>query len=231
MEAIVLAGGLGTRLRGTIGEATPKCMAVVAGKPFLHYILAYLAEQGVARVILSLGHLSDVVISWVEANKSQYPLDIDYCIESEPLGTGGGIKLACGLCNESEVVVLNGDTFFDVDLRKLMSGHKNAGAAITLALKRMRDFDRYGAVDVDRSTGIIQGFKEKAFCHEGAINGGIYAITPSQVNWPENSAKFSFEKDVLEKSTGKIRGVNFDGYFIDIGIPEDYAKANQHFAE
>ncbi len=231
MEAIVLAGGFGTRLKGTIGDATPKCMAVVAGKPFLHYILRYLSEQGVTRVILSLGHLSDVVIDWVEANKSQFPLDIDYCIETEPLGTGGGIKLACGHCQESEVVVLNGDTFFDVDLQKLMGKHKDTGSPITIALKRMRDFDRYGAVVVDETSGTILEFKEKSFCQEGDINGGIYVLTPEEVNWPVGRDKFSFEKDVLEKSIGKIRGVNFDGYFIDIGIPDDYAKANKHFAE
>ena len=188
MEAIILAGGLGTRLRGVIGEI-PKCMAPIDGKPFLQYQLEWLSRFDVTHVVLSVGYLKEAVMDFVDS--LEWPFEISYAVENEPLGTGGGIRLALSRCRSNFVYVLNGDTFFNVDLNALPFT-----APVTLALKPMRDFDRYGAVDWNGD--LVTGFREKAPCAEGLINGGIYAIDRSQLDMALYPKKFSFEKEVLE---------------------------------
>ena len=188
MEAIILAGGLGTRLRGVIGEI-PKCMAPIDGKPFLQYQLEWLSRFDVTHVVLSVGYLKEQVIDFVDSR--EWPFEISYAVENEPLGTGGGIRLALSECRGNLVYILNGDTFFNVDLNAL-----TFTAPVTLALKPMRNFDRYGAVDWNGD--LVTGFREKAPCAEGLINGGIYAIDRSQLDMALYPKKFSFEKKVLE---------------------------------
>lgn len=226
MEVIILAGGLGTRLRSVVSEV-PKCMAPVAGKPFLWYLLKYLTRYDVDRVILSVGYLREVIFKWIDEVKDEFPFEFDYAIEEEPLGTGGGIKLALSKVRGADAVVLNGDTFFDVDLKALMEHHRLLPSAITLALKPMKDFDRYGRVVIDTIDNRIVEFKEKEYCKEGLINGGVYAISRHNLPLDEMPKKFSFEKEVLEPMTmqQKVYGLIQNGYFIDIGIPEDYKRA------
>ncbi len=230
MEVVILAGGLGTRLRGAIGNEIPKCMAPVAGKPFLEYLLIYLTRFDVKRVILSVGHLREVIFDWVKQNGHRFPFAIDFAVEETPLGTGGGIKLALESATDTDVVVLNGDTMFNVDLRELMDEHLRAGGSLTLALKPMVDFDRYGTVVTDPATGRVLEFREKQHCASGDINGGVYVINREKIQWPD-AERFSFETDVMEPgaSRGTIYGYPFGDYFIDIGIPTDYAKANEDF--
>lgn len=225
MDVIILAGGLGTRLRSVVSEV-PKCMAPVAGKPFLWYLLEQLRHYPVSRVILSVGYLREAVIDWVEAHRADYPFEFRFAVEEEPLGTGGGIRLACGMAEESEVIVLNGDTFFDADLCALADARRGSGASIALALKPMRDFDRYGSV-VLNDDGKVLEFKEKAHCDEGLINGGVYAIDITSGVLEGHGERFSFEKEVLEPlcAEGALCGIRQDGYFIDIGIPADYERA------
>lgn len=226
MEVIILAGGLGTRLRSVVSEV-PKCMAPVAGKPFLWYLLKYLSRYDVTRVILSVGYLREVIFNWIDEVKDEFLFEFDYAIEEEPLGTGGGIKLALDKTIDEKVVVLNGDTFFDVDLMQLYDAHVIGKKAITLALKPMRNFDRYGTVNVEPITSTILNFNEKQYCEEGLINGGIYVISKSVPIFEGLEEKFSFETAVLEPqcSRHQLLGVVQNGYFIDIGIPEDYKKA------
>lgn len=230
MEVIILAGGLGTRLRSVVSEV-PKCMAPVAGKPFLWYLLKYLTRYDVSRVILSVGYLREVIFRWIEEVGDEFPFSFDYAVEEEPLGTGGGIKLALSKALTQDVVIQNGDTFFDVNLNELMDFHKLAPSAVTIALKPMRDFDRYGRVIVDTVDGRIVEFKEKEHCEEGMINGGVYVASKLNLPLKDYPEKFSFEKAVLEPLTGqgKIFGLIQGGYFIDIGIPEDYQKAQIEF--
>lgn len=226
MDVIILAGGFGTRLRSAIGDEIPKCMAPVAGKPFLWYLLKYLCHYDVKRVVISVGYLRHVIIDWLDQSLEMYPFNIDYSIEIEPLGTGGGIRLALEKCKEENVVVLNGDTFFNVNLDDFFSTHKLAPSLISLALKPMTNFERYGRVFIDTPSHKIQTFQEKRYCEKGLINGGIYAIKKEQVAWPSED-RFSFETDVLEKmvTSGNLYGFDYNAYFIDIGIPEDYEKA------
>lgn len=227
-EAIILAGGLGTRLRSTVPDL-PKCMAPVAGKPFLHYVINHFRKEGVERFILSLGYKHEAVIDYIEDEYDE--LKFVFCIEEEPLGTGGAIRLACQDVVGKTALVLNGDTLFRIDNSKLAGFHHMCGAHCTLSLKPMRNIDRYGLVTLKKDYS-VEGFKEKQFYEEGLINGGVYALHPEKFlaeNFPE---KFSFEKDYLEKMVGqrRIYGVIQDEYFIDIGIPEDYARAQDELA-
>lgn len=227
-ECIILAGGLGTRLQSVVKDV-PKCMADVAGKPFLYHLFNYVNRGAFGHVILSLGYKSDVVLEWLE-NKT-FPFQISYVKEDEPLGTGGAIKLAFAQVFGESAYVINGDTFFDISTDILSDFHIQKNASISLALKPMIDFDRYGSVELDEKERIIR-FNEKQYCKEGLINGGVYLINKevfSSVNLPE---KFSFEKDVMEAHLQDIEiyGKSFDDYFIDIGIPSDFEKANKDFS-
>lgn len=226
MEVIILAGGLGTRLRSVVKEV-PKCMAPVAGKPFLWYLLKYLTRYDVHRVVLSVGYLREVIFKWIEEVKEEFPFEFDYAIEEEPLGTGGGIKLALEKVKDERAFVLNGDTFFDVDLMQLYDAHVIGKRAITLALKPMRKFNRYGTVNMEKATGTILSFSEKKYCEEGLINGGVYVISKDAPIFEGLGEIFSFETAVLEPLCARrqLLGVVQNGYFIDIGIPEDYQRA------
>ncbi len=227
VSAIILAGGLGTRLRSAVPDL-PKCMAPVAGKPFLYHVIQYLQERGVDSFIFSLGYMHEIIEEWILKN---YPhLNYQLSIEEEPLGTGGAILLACKKANEENVLVVNADTLFRVDINKLLSFHHQHWADCTLALKPMNNFDRYGVVEINKD-GNIQSFKEKKFYTEGLINGGLYGLNVPRLLAFGLPEKFSFEKDYLEKyySTQKMMGLVQDEYFIDIGIPEDLAKANAQF--
>ena len=227
MECIILAGGLGTRLQGVIG-AQPKCMAQVNGQPFLAHLFEYIDRQKCTRVILSLGYKYKVVIDWLETQDLFF--EVDYVVEDEPLGTGGGIQAAIEQAEADDVVVLNGDTMFLVDLREQMKFHTSNKATTTLALKEMHDFDRYGIVNTNAS-GLITSFEEKKYRKTGLINGGAYIINKERFLAKELPEKFSFEKDYLERfiSEKKFYGYKSDSYFIDIGIPADYARAQDDF--
>lgn len=227
MECIILAGGLGTRLQGVIGNQ-PKCMAPVNGLPFLHYIFNYLEQQSCTRAILSLGHKHEVVLDWLQTETRSF--EIDHVIETEPLGTGGGIQLAMQKAITDNVVVLNGDTMFCVDTTALLHVHKQTNAGTTLSLKEMHNFDRYGVVNKN-DQGLITSFEEKKHRDTGLINGGVYAINKNYFFSKHLPQKFSFEKDYLEAfvKEGKFQSYISKEYFIDIGIPEDYSKAQEDF--
>ncbi|MDR3059648.1 MAG: nucleotidyltransferase family protein [Prevotella sp.] len=226
-ECIILAGGLGTRLQSVVSNV-PKCMAEVAGKPFLSYLFDYLQKNDFDHVILALGYKSEIVLQWLEG--VIYPFSVSYVIEEDPLGTGGAIKLAFGKVQGDKSFVFNGDTFFEIDTDNLLEFHKKKNAVISLALKPMLDFDRYGSVDLDEEQRIIR-FNEKQHCKKGLINGGVYIINKDLFTRLDLPEKFSFEKDILEAHLLDILvyGCQQDRYFIDIGIPSDFEKANQEF--
>jgi len=224
IPVIILAGGLGTRLRLIINDI-PKPMAPVNGKPFLHYILKSLQGQNVSSVILSVAYKCEMI---KEFFKDEYlGIRVQYSIEEEPLGTGGGIKKAFNLVKDF-AFVLNGDTFFDVPLNELRDFYFSTGSDLVLALKLVKGQDRYGTVQIDEANR-IKRFEEKRFMKEALINGGTYFLNKSLWNKISVEEKFSFEKDVLEKYTDELKfnGKVFENYFIDIGIPEDYERA-QH---
>lgn len=222
-EAIILAGGLGTRLR-TVLPDLPKCMAPVGGRPFISFLISYFQKKGIGRFILALGYKHELIEAFI--NQHFEKLSFSVSLETEPLGTGGAVKLACSHAKEENVLVLNGDTMFAIDPSKLSSFHLSRGADCTLSLKPMRRFDRYGVVHLNEDSS-VQSFNEKRFYEEGFINGGIYALNVASFLSERLPQKFSFEKDYLEALyfERKMFGLIQDEYFIDIGVPEDYQKA------
>lgn len=225
-EAIILAGGLGTRLQGIVSDV-PKPMAPVANAPFLKYILQYLKAQGVGKVVLAVGYKHQVISNYFGNNFEG--IHLTYAIEVEPLGTGGGLRLAIEKLVDDKVFVINGDTFFDVDLWALEQLAIEQKSDLCIALKPLNKFDRYGSVEI-RGHRVVQ-FKEKQFVKEGLINGGIYWMKTELLKDFKEGSKFSFEKEVMEsKVQNKIfSGLISNTYFIDIGIPEDYQKAQIDF--
>lgn len=229
MEAIVLAGGLGTRLAPHV-PGIPKPMAPVRGRPFLSYVLAQLKRTGVDRIILAVGYKHEVILQYFGGSYEGIP--ISYSHESRPLGTGGAIRQAASLLpRKSTVYVLNGDSLFDADLTEMANCHRKWGADITVALKRVRNTQRYGSVSMEGDR--ITAFHEKRPVQEAWINGGIYTIRTDVLRTLMLPESFSFEHDVLERYVGRLRMFGFrdDGYFIDIGIVEDYLRAQRELME
>lgn len=224
-EAIILAGGLGTRLRSVIKDI-PKPMAEISGKPFLAYLIDFLGKQKIKRVILSVGYKFEVIKDFF-GNKYK-DIDIYYAIEEISLGTGGAIKNALPGVYGDEVFVINGDTFFDINLKDFYNLHKSRNSKLSMALKYMNFTDRYGTVEIDENNKII-AFHEKTQKYNVLINGGIYLLNKIFFNYLATQNRFSFEKDFLEKyyRDYEFYGFPFDKYFIDIGVPEDYNKAQR----
>ncbi len=222
-EVIILAGGLGTRLRDAV-PGLPKCMAPVNGKPFLTFVIEYFRSCNFSHFVFSLGYKSEVVVQFLN---DKYPaLKYSTVIEEEPLGTGGAIALSLSKCRADNVFITNGDTLFLANTSQLLSFHLANSAACTLALKPMQDFDRYGLVEINTRHQVIS-FREKKQYNRGLINGGLYVLNKKAFNEKALPDKFSFEKDFLEKFTaeGNFYGMNDEAYFIDIGIPSDFNKA------
>jgi len=220
-EAIILAGGLGTRLRDAVPEL-PKCMAPVNGRPFIWFVVDHLQKQGITDFIFALGYKSEAFDILLSSINVRYKLSI----EKEPLGTGGAIRLAASIASNQDVIVTNGDTLFKADVPALSKVHIDASADCTLCLKPMQHFERYGVVEKDGENR-LQSFKEKAYYDSGLINGGFYAINRNTFLKEDFPEKFSFETDYLEKyyRERNIYCSVQDSYFIDIGIPEDYKRA------
>jgi len=222
-EAIILAGGLGTRLRSVVSDL-PKCMAPVAGQPFLKYVIRYLLSQGIEKFIFSLGYKHEAIEEFLD---NEFPtLHSECSVEAEPLGTGGAIYLACKRTKDKNVLVVNGDTLFKADLKKASAFHIQNSADCTLLLKPMQNFDRYGSVELDDDYA-VSSFKEKQYFQNGDINAGVYILNVELFIDKDFPEKFSFEKDYLEKyyAERRIFGIIEDSYFIDIGIPADLRKA------
>ena len=224
-EAIILAGGLGTRLRDAVPDL-PKCMAPVNGHPFITYVIKQLQSQGIRRFIFSLGYRSEAFTRFI--NETVPESSYEWVVEKEPLGTGGAIRFAMSRAVTEDIVVVNGDSIFATDLTAQAALHFQRKAACTLALKPMKDFDRYGVVEMNSDNRIIH-FREKQAYSEGLINGGVYIINKARFTSIVSAEKFSFETDYLQQyyRDEPIYGIEQEGYFIDIGIPEDYQRAQK----
>jgi D-glycero-alpha-D-manno-heptose 1-phosphate guanylyltransferase len=226
-EALILAGGFGTRL-GDLAKDTPKPMIEINGRPFLEYVLNFLILQRIESVVLSVGYKNEKIEGYFGNNYKG--LDIKYVIEKKPLGTGGAIVKSMKSVEEDVFFTLNGDTFFNISFSSLEDFHRSKNSKITLALKEIKNTERYGFVSIDEN-GRINGFVEKTKNEKGFVNSGIYIIDKhflSSLTFPE---QFSFEKDFIEKNYGfyKFYGMHFNDYFIDIGISEDLDKARKDF--
>lgn len=224
LKAIILAGGLGTRLREKV-PLLPKPMAPVAGRPFLEYVLDRLIAGGISEITLSVGYRADSIMEHFGSTYNN--VVINYAIESEPLGTGGAIVNALGKLDKDPVLILNGDTYLNIDYRDVVEWYRQLKPKVAIVLKEMPDVARYGSVFV--SNKLICGFSEKNETGPGLINAGVYIINPAIFTDLGLSGKFSFEVDVLQRYYKELSPIAFctNEYFIDIGIPDDYIRA-QH---
>lgn len=228
MEAIILAGGLGTRLATRL-DGIPKPMAPVAGRPFLEILLEQLQRAGCTRALLSVGHLRQVIQN--HFGTGFHGMDVEYVIEEAPLGTGGAIRKALPLASEGSILVLNGDTFLHADYADLLRFHAAEGRPLTLAVSHQPDIARYGGVLMEGRR--LTGFAEKGRSGPGWINAGVYALD-KHLAWPlDLPPKFSFEKDFLTPELSRLAPAAYpvDGFFLDIGVPEDLDRAQTELAE
>jgi NDP-sugar pyrophosphorylase family protein len=219
-QALILAGGIGSRL-GDLTALTPKPVLDVAGRPFLAYLLWNLKRHGITRIILSVGYRSDTIMKIV-GDGSMYGVEITYVIEPERLGTGGGVRFAADHLDD-EFLVLNGDTLFDFNYLDLQCHMQDESLAV-IALRRVDDVFRYGSILLE--DGKIRAFGEKAKSGEGIINGGVYLLKKPVLDFlPEGAS--SLERDLFPKlaATAQLGGIVYSGYFLDIGLPATFLKA------
>lgn len=229
-EAIILAGGLGTRLRSMV-EEQPKSMAPINGRPFLEYLLDHLIAQGINRCIFSVGYKATHITD--HFGDCYRDCSIVYAHEEEPLGTGGAIQNALSLTSSETVLITNGDSLFRVPIQEQFALHQNKGADVTLALRPMTDFSRYGTVELGADQRIL-AFKEKMPVTAGLINGGVYIFqTNTLAKVSGLPTKFSIERDLFEAQVDQLRFFGFiaNDYFLDIGIPADFTKAQDEFKQ
>jgi len=224
MQAIVLVGGFGTRLR-TVVTDLPKPMAPIQDKPFLAHLLLNLKRHGITNVVLPIHFMGEKIRAYFQ---SEYAgISIQYAVEEQPLGTGGAIVNALKFISATDepVFVLNGDTFLQLDYQAMYEQHQQTGASLTMALRRIDDCSRYGKV-ITEDNKIIK-FSEKGEPGPGLINAGVYLIHPQLFSQYQLPSQFSFENEFLFPHLNSIAPRPFlaNDYFIDIGIPEDYARA------
>lgn len=225
MRAVILAGGLGTRLRAAVPDQ-PKCLAPVAGRPFIDLVLERLATHGVAETVLAVGYLHEAVVAHVGDRWGT--MRVHYAVETHPLGTGGAIRNALARLAPGPTLVLNGDTWLELDYAAMMAAHVSAGARVSIAVIGIDDTARFGAVHLDHA-GRVTGFSEKGRTGAGLINGGAYVVQSDLFDAFLLPEAFSFETDFLRPFLDVLRPLAFEtrGAFIDIGVPESWQEA-QH---
>ena len=225
--AVILAGGLGTRLRAAVPDL-PKPMASVGGRPFLEYLLAYWIGQGVSRFVLSVGYRHEAIIDYF--GNSHRGAELDYVLEQTPLGTGGGLLLAAEkLSRAAPFLVLNGDTYFAVDRKALAAFAEANDADWCFCLFRANEAGRYMGMDVS-AKGQITSLKSGTGQPGRLANGGVYWVHPRalQVGGFAPGDKVSLEDDIIPAAMAsgqRLFGMEFSGTFIDIGVPADYHRA------
>ncbi len=226
-QAIILAGGLGTRLRAVVPDL-PKPLAPVAGRPFLAWVLDALAAQNFAAVTLSVGYRHELIEEAIGTRWQD--MRVNYAIEAEPLGTGGAIKHALSLTDASNVFVLNGDTFLSLDYDMMLKRHRDEHAKLSIAAAPVQDIGRYGGLSLDIQ-GRVAAFLEKGGTGAGLINGGTYLLSRDLFDAFDLPSRFSFETDIMQSHLAELKPYVFatSGLFIDMGIPEDYTRAQALF--
>ncbi len=225
IPVIILAGGMGTRLKGIV-DNVPKPMADVSGKPFLEYIIRLYAGQGFRKIILSVGYKKEVIREFF-GDGSRFGVNVAYSEEDSPLGTGGAVRRALDMVDGPRFTVVNGDTFNHLDLRAMEGFHNLTEAAVTLGLVYKKNTARYGFIRKDRR-GAITGFAEKDGNKSGYINCGVYMMEKNACDGMP-AGPFSLETDFFPKLVGKgLYGFASKGFFIDIGIAATYRYINRH---
>jgi NDP-sugar pyrophosphorylase family protein len=230
VEVLVLAGGLGTRLSHVMADC-PKILAPIEGRPFLDYLLHWLGEQGATRVVLGLGHRAAPVLEHLDARPIS-SLEVITVVEPEPLGTAGAIGFALSRLAGDPVLVMNGDTFVQADLRKFVASHRESKASASILCVRVEDAGRFGRIEIH--DGRVRRFEEKSSAVSGPswVSAGVYLLSRPLLERIAKLGKGSLEHDVLEPMpAGSIHAFQSSGPFLDIGTPESLAAASAFLAE
>ena len=221
-QAVILAGGYGRRL-GEMTQSCPKPMLSVAGRPFLEYLIEHLKRAGIVEILMSVGYLANFIERHF-GNGSRFGVKICYCRERFPLGTGGGVKNALKMLDD-EFLLLNGDTLFDIDYSDLIHFRRIHKTPVALALMNAKEISRYGGVQLDGDS--IVDFFEKSYKGAGVFSGGVYSMTrQALMHLPDGPS--SIENDLFSKLANEkaLAGKIYDGFFLDIGVPETLKAAN-----
>ena len=227
--AIILAGGLGKRLRAVVPDL-PKPMAMIKNRPFLEYLMDYWIEQGITKFILSVGYLSEKIIS--HFGDEYRGIQLLYAVERNPLGTGGGLLLSLKKSTEEDTIILNGDTFFKINLDNFRKFHIKQKSILTIALFKFNERNRYGAINLDANNNVTS-ISVKSKDGSGFANGGVYYLNTKdfmEIFKQQINLKCSFEEDLIETLIKKISLVSGKIYleeFIDIGLPSDYIASSK----
>jgi D-glycero-alpha-D-manno-heptose 1-phosphate guanylyltransferase len=221
MKAIILAGGLGTRLRDIVQDV-PKPMAPVGGKPFLEYLILQLVRWDIREIVISTGYKGDVIKSYF-GDGGKWGVKIDYSEEESPLGTGGALKKAARMVDDHQFILMNGDSFINIDFGRFIDFHDRKKAAVTMSLVHVTNMSRYGEVKVNEN-GKVYRFVEKSVDGEGYINAGVYLLDRKIISRIPDG-KVSLEREILPLLIGPgVHAMTVDGFFMDIGTPIDYLK-------
>ena len=230
IDAVILAGGLGTRLRSAVPDL-PKCLAPINGKPYIAHFLSWLQGFGIRRVVFSLGYKAEMVRSFLDSSPFS-GLHIETTIETIPLGTGGGVRSALPFIKSNTVLVANGDSFTKADLCQFIASHREKEADVSVLLTRAAKTSASGLVEFD-SHGVVTSFLEKPVSMEakaGFINAGIYLFERNKIADITPNINVSLERDILPKYCNqKFFAMSGDFPFIDIGTPESYSLADNFF--
>ena len=225
VETVILAGGLGTRVKGVLGD-TPKVLAPIGGRPFIEYLLDWLTGFGARKVILSLGHRAEQVVEFLNRNPRR-DMELEASVEPEPLGTAGGLRHVRGRLSGNPVLVLNGDSFVDADLCVFLGTHRGSAPLASILCAEVADTSRYGRVETDRLGRIVKFVEKGAAAGEpGLVNAGVYLFSSAFLDRLAAREGASLEKDFLEPAlSASIRAFPCRGAFIDIGTPESLEAA------
>jgi NDP-sugar pyrophosphorylase family protein len=223
IDAMVLAGGLGTRLRSVVPDR-PKCLAEIRGRPFLSYFLEQLTQQRVRHTVLCTGHLGEMVAEAIGARHG--PMRISYSREAAPLGTAGALRLALSQTSSDPVLAMNGDSFCDIDLAAFLAFHRISRAKASIVLTQVEDASRYAQVRFD-DHGRVTRFDEKVpSAGPGWISAGIYLLSRDLIEQIPADRSVSIEREAFpEWIGGGLYAWPGGGRFIDIGTPQSYLDA------
>jgi NDP-sugar pyrophosphorylase family protein len=223
-QALILAGGAGTRLRPLVSDL-PKPLAPVAGRPFIDYLLLQLRANGINRAVVCAGYRADALMAHL-GDGSAWGIELEFSVEDQPLGTGGALRLAAQHLAGDRCLVMNGDSLFDIPLPEFDAEHVRSGATFSIALATEGEASRYGSVAID-SGGWVTDFEEKSNREEPTlINAGLYMIERKELEQIPAARPVSLEREIMPALIGSgLRGQAFEGYFVDIGVPDDYLRA------
>ncbi|MEA3274488.1 MAG: nucleotidyltransferase family protein [Pseudomonadota bacterium] len=228
LTAVILAGGLGTRLRSVVRDR-PKVLAEIGGRPFLQYLLDQMLSWRVSHLVLCTGYLGEQIEE--RFGPSYHGLRIQYSREERPLGTGGALRLAAGLIQSDAVLVLNGDSYCDANVAEFLGAHRSSGAEAALLLTQRADTRRFGTVQVDPQGRILSFEEKKADAGPGLVNAGLYLIETDLLHRIPGDGAVSLEREVFpEWIGGRFFGHETSADFLDIGTPESYAVAETFLA-